>query len=42
MNNLAYSYQMEALDFISRRESGKLPPELTLWAEAEDEQGERM
>ncbi|KAG8156420.1 hypothetical protein KVR01_013761 [Diaporthe batatas] len=35
-------YQMEALDFISRRESGKLPPELTLWAEAEDEHGEQI
>lgn len=42
MKNVKYSYQMEGLDFIYRREAGKLPPELTLWEEVADENGEQV
>lgn len=42
MENLICSYQMKGLDFICRRETGQLPPELTLWEEVADEDGERV
>ncbi|KAI2626751.1 SNF2 family N-terminal domain-containing protein [Hypoxylon sp. NC1633] len=35
-------HQMEAIDFILRREIGKLPPELTLWKELELDSGEAV
>lgn len=37
-----HSYQMEGLDFLHRRETGKLPSELSLWEEVADENGEQV
>jgi len=34
--NVRYSHQAEALDFIFRRETGDIPPEMSLWRIIQD------